>query len=152
MIFYTIYTSTPRIPMTKELLDQITATAIRNNKQKNITGMLLGIEGKYLQYLEGTEKNVVELFDKIKLDGRHHQVNQWVKGFTDKRIFSDWSMGSWMLNNEELMRLGSLKDLQSFLKSPESSSTPSGRFIQMMHDLLKTWIDHEPERVMRLKE
>lgn len=138
--------------MTIELLEDITSSAIRNNKKKGITGMLLGIEGKYLQYLEGAEKNVLEVFDKIKLDGRHHQVNQWVKGFTEKRIFSEWSMGSWMLNNEELMQLRSLKDLQSFLKNPSSSSSAPGKFIQMMHDLLQTWIDHEPERVVRLKE
>lgn len=149
MLFYTIYTSTPRMEMDSATLESITDTANKNNKRDGITGMLLGIEGKYLQYLEGDEEKVVSLFERIKSDGRHHQINQWVKGYIEKPIFGEWSMGSWMLHNEELEKLSALADIKKYLKS-SGSSTPTTRFIQMMNDLLQAWLAHEPERAARL--
>ena len=151
MIFYTIYTSRPRTPMTLDVLEDIRQASVRNNPSRNITGILLGIENRYLQYLEGDEDKVLELFEKIKADGRHYEVTQWVRGYTKKRIFSEWSMGSWMLSNKVLNSLSALKDLGNFIKDPMNESLQSARFIGMMQDLLKTWIAHEPERSSRLK-
>ena len=71
MVFYLIYTSTPRSPISREVLEEITAVSNKNNRRRGITGMLLGIENKFLQYLEGDEEEVMKLFEKIKSDPRH---------------------------------------------------------------------------------
>ncbi len=152
MIYYTIYTSTPRGEVTLDILNEIAQASHSYNSEYGITGMLLGIENKYLQYLEGDEKAVNELFPKIKQDPRHHQVSQWVKGFGGQRIFSEWSMGSWMLTNDQLKSLSALDDLASFLEAPSvvNGEVHSKKFMTMMHGLLKTWLAHEPERMKKL--
>ncbi|WP_420576531.1 BLUF domain-containing protein [Ekhidna sp.] len=152
MIFYTIYTSAPRDEMSREILDQISKESQSNNSNDGITGILLGIENKYLQYLEGDEKEVSALFEKIKKDPRHQNVTQWIKGYSNERVFSDWSMGSWMLSSKELAELNALDDLREFLDDPLNSELQSKKFIAMMQSLLKTWIAHEPERMKKMKD
>lgn len=152
MTYYTIYTSTPREKITIETLRDITHVSQKNNPARGITGILLGIENKFLQYLEGPEENVNELFDKIWKDPRHKNVTQWIKGYSNDRVFTDWSMGSWMLTNDELKELPALADLKKFLDDPINSELQSKKFITMMNDLLKTWIAHEPERLKKMKD
>ncbi|GAB4244327.1 MAG: hypothetical protein Tsb0034_22480 [Ekhidna sp.] len=151
MIFYTIYTSQPRSKITRELLDEVTSVSVENNKKKNVTGMLLGLENKFIQYLEGDEEEVKSLFETIRKDARHHDVYQWVSGFAESRVFSEWSMGSWLLSNEEMSALPALEDISTFL-GETGSSHQSSRFLQMMKDLLETWLMHEPERANRMKQ
>ncbi|MEM7297450.1 MAG: BLUF domain-containing protein [Bacteroidota bacterium] len=151
MVYYTIYTSRPRQPMSKKLLDEITEVSNKNNVPRNVTGMLLALENRYLQYLEGDELEVEELFEKIKNDGRHHEVMRWVKGFTSEPVFKGWSMGSWMLSNDEIESLTAVKDLKDFIDDPQNQTLQSTRFLNMMNELLQTWLAHEPERAARLK-
>lgn len=152
MTFYTIYTSTPRDKMTMEMLMDITRVSQKNNALKDITGILLGIENKFMQYLEGPEDHVNELFETIWKDPRHRNVTQWIKGYSNDRVFKDWSMGSWMLSNEELKKISALRDLKAFLDDPINSELQTKKFIKMMNDLLKTWIEHEPERLKKMKD
>lgn len=138
--------------MTPDVVEAITNTSIKNNLRDKITGMLLAIEGHYLQFLEGKEKEVLALLEKIKSDTRHKDLVVWVMGFQDHRIFTEWSMGSWMLSNEELTKLSALEDISAFIKNPENADMQSIKFLSMMSSLLKTWIAHEPERSKKLRE
>ncbi|MEP1034155.1 BLUF domain-containing protein [Ekhidna sp.] len=152
MTYFTIYTSTPREKLTLKTLMEITETSQKNNLKNNITGILLGIENKFMQYFEGSEENVNELFDKIWRDPRHKNVTQWIKGFTDARVFKEWSMGSWMLSNDELKTNPALADLKKFLDNPMNDELQVKKFMAMMNDLLKTWIAHEPERLKKIRD
>ncbi|WP_424962580.1 BLUF domain-containing protein [Ekhidna sp.] len=151
MIYYIIYTSTPNGNVTPEVLNDITQESIKWNSQQNITGMLLNVEDKYFQFLEGEEMQVRKLFDMIKGDSRHTNVTIRVQGYSNERVFTEWSMGSWMLTNKELIELSGLKDLKAYLDDPVNNSLQSKKFISMMSNLLQTWISHEPERAKRLK-
>ena len=152
MIFYLVYTSLPRAEMSPDLLDQIAQSSIERNSKKGITGILLGIEGRYLQYLEGDQGEVLNLFETLKQDGRHYEVHKWVQGNADKRIFSDWSMASWMLTNKEIEELKGVSEIRNFLENPKSNEYPSQRFIEMMKNLLDSWIAHESERSGKLRQ
>ncbi|MEQ8907024.1 BLUF domain-containing protein [Ekhidna sp.] len=145
MIYYIIYTSKPTGEITPETLKDITSVSEKNNPGKKITGMLLGVENKYLQYLEGPEENVNELFQKIWKDPRHQNVTQWIKGYSKERVFGRWSMGSWMLSYSELKKMPALADLKKFLDDPLNNDLQSKKFMSMMHDLLKMWIEEEAE-------
>lgn len=142
-MYYLIYTSLPRAEMSKEVLAEISETSAKNNKEKNITGMLLGIESRYLQYLEGDKNEVLKLFKRIKMDGRHHGIMKWDEGELASRIFGDWSMASWMLSSEELKDLPAIREMNDFLDNPEDKAATSGKFIEMMKNLLDTWIANE---------
>lgn len=151
MIYYTIYTSTPTDDISKEVVDTITNESIRWNKNHGITGILLCMEDRYFQFLEGEEQDVVEVFDMIKGDKRHKEVTQRIKGFADERVFSDWSMGSWMLSNDDINNLTAIKDLSEYLNDPNKFNLQS-KFVSMMKNILETWLAHEPERAKRLKQ
>ena len=151
MIFYIIYTSTPSGSVTPEILNDITKKSIEWNSAQGITGMLLNVEDKYFQFLEGEESAVRKLFEMIKGDARHANVTLRIQGYSNERVFSEWSMGSWMLSNKELAELSALNDLKAFLEDPVNSSLQSKKFVAMMSNLLQTWIAHEPERAKKLK-
>ncbi|MEM6735235.1 MAG: BLUF domain-containing protein [Bacteroidota bacterium] len=152
MIFYTIYTSTPIGKVTKEIVDKITEESIKWNSLHGITGMLLCLEDRYFQFLEGEEEDVKEVFEMIKGDPRHNNVTPRIKGYSNERVFSEWSMGSWMLSNEKLQSLSALEDLNEYLQDPVNINLQSKKFVTMMNNILQIWLAHEPERAKRLSK
>ncbi len=56
----------------KDLLDKWK----KKNNSKNMKGILLYSEGNFFQVLEGEKGNLIELFEVIKNDERHHAVIQ----------------------------------------------------------------------------
>jgi len=151
MIFYKIYTSIPTVTPTRDIIDKITEESIVWNSAHGITGILLCLEDRYFQFLEGEEEQVLNIFNKIKTDPRHKELYVRIKGFEKERIFREWSMGSWMLNNEELNSLSALGDLNAYMKDSGSTVYSPKKFVSMMQNILDTWIAHEPERSKRLR-
>lgn len=62
------------------------------NSEQGITGCLLFHEGEFLQYLEGNQIRVLRLFDKIKSDPRHTDMELISHGERPQRWFKDWEM------------------------------------------------------------
>ncbi len=151
MVYYTIYTSTSNSEITSFLMDQITIKSQEYNSSKGITGMLIGYENKFLQYLEGDRKEVIKLMDSIKRDPRHRDVREWVSSTYKNRIFAEWTMGSWMLSSNKIAKLSALQDLKNFLNNPDKKAVESWKFLTMMHNLLESWITVEPEQSEQLK-
>ncbi|WP_178988705.1 BLUF domain-containing protein [Winogradskyella schleiferi] len=75
-----------------EDLDNILVRANEVNKINDITGCLIFLNGAFVQILEGGQKEVNTVFEKIKLDSRHHSVELLWENQYDKRHFSDWNM------------------------------------------------------------
>ncbi|MFD0794018.1 BLUF domain-containing protein [Mucilaginibacter litoreus] len=94
---------------TQQHLDDILKISVDNNKQKNITGMLLYVSeknetqnGRFIQVLEGEEKVVRESFEKIRMDVRHTSVVELFTYSINDRNFPDWSMGYKRIESEDL--------------------------------------------------
>jgi len=138
-MYYLVYTRRPKQIVTRELLEEITSRSLQNNKLQNITGILLGLSNRFIQYLEGDENHVKKLVARIRKDPRHFEMNVWVQGYYDERVFKDWSMGSSLLKVDELRTLPAMTDIQNFLRDPRSNREESKRFISMMNDLLISW-------------
>ncbi len=62
------------------------------NSANNISGCLIYYEGEFIQYLEGNQVKVLQLFDKISLDKRHTKVELLSYGLIENREFKNWSM------------------------------------------------------------
>ena len=92
-MFHLIYLSSARHEMSESSLKDLLSVARRNNRAAGVTGMLLYLDGNFIQYLEGDEPAVREIFGKIKADPRHHTVIVVEEGETDHRLFDDWAMG-----------------------------------------------------------
>ena len=62
------------------------------NGKNDITGCLLYYNHQFVQYLEGDSVKVLALFEKIKRDSRHKNVQLLFSGHTYSREFEDWTM------------------------------------------------------------
>jgi hypothetical protein len=89
-VFRLVYVSLPTEP--KLLVDayNIQNVAQRNNEKLEVIGMLIYDNGRFMQFLEGSKRNVKKIFSKIELDSRHHHVDVISQNYIPQRQFSDW--------------------------------------------------------------
>lgn len=76
-------------------LDELLAiqdVSIRNNARNNITGILLYTEGRFVQFLEGEQSAVRELYETIRQDDRHKQVRLLYHRPAGERLFEQWHL------------------------------------------------------------
>jgi hypothetical protein len=88
-----------------ELLPSILEASVRNNKRRDITGMMLYSDGSVLQVLEGERSIVMETFRAIESDGRHSGIFILIEQEIAARHFASWSMGFRHLSAADLERL-----------------------------------------------
>src|SRR5580698_9924282 len=73
-------------------LNAILESARRNNPARGITGLLLYIDGGFLQVLEGEDGAVAEIYARICADQRHWNTRTLLDRQAP-RAFGQWSMG-----------------------------------------------------------
>ncbi|WP_310381268.1 BLUF domain-containing protein [Flavobacterium sp.] len=100
-----------------KLLDEVEINSLlvkahHYNFEKGITGVLLYLEGDFLQVLEGKKADVVILFDKIKKDSRHQLIITIFEQKISKRQFPDWTMGFHSSTYEKLRRIKGLETIE----------------------------------------
>lgn len=106
-----IYLSSAVNPMNDFELDELLLKAKNNNLRNNISGILLHIDGDFLQVLEGEKQNVIALFEKIKHDPRHQSILTVIEGKIQNRQFKDWSMG---YKSTKYHEINEIEDLENF--------------------------------------
>ena len=74
-------------------MTDILVTSRSNNAKNSVTGMLVRSDSAFLQYIEGSEDTIDNLFRTIQRDDRHHSVKTISEGLIDDRVFFDWEMG-----------------------------------------------------------
>ncbi|MGB3466211.1 MAG: BLUF domain-containing protein [Cyclobacteriaceae bacterium] len=88
-----IYMSQAVKPMSVQELTRIITYSRTHNESKDITGVLLYLNDKFFQILEGDSVEVTGLYSRIQQDKRHHSVTLLLSDTVDERIFNNWSMG-----------------------------------------------------------
>ena len=101
MNYYLIYVSSSVGLMDSEGLYSLLEQSREKNQALGITGMLLYKEGNFIQLIEGEKAKVIELFNTIKMDDRHKNVIALIERSSKKRIFPDWSMGFYHVEDQE---------------------------------------------------
>jgi hypothetical protein len=130
-----IYVSKAVRPMASTDLLQLLVKAKASNDILRITGMLLYIEGKFLntiegrfiQVIEGRQQDINVTFNKIKTDPRHTNVSMLNLSTISKRNFKDWSMGfkSIQLNDfKQALGYFDLDDTDHLKSNPKSFNVP----------------------------
>ncbi|MFO1247604.1 MAG: BLUF domain-containing protein [Alphaproteobacteria bacterium] len=74
------------------MLDEILAVSRHNNAEAGITGMLLYLEGGFMQVLEGEDAAVTQTYTRICRDKRHWNTMVLLDRQAP-RAFGEWSMG-----------------------------------------------------------
>lgn len=64
-----------------------------NNRRNGISGFLLYQDMSFIQLIEGPDRNVYKLWERIRLDKRHTAVTLILLQNIEQRIFQNWSMG-----------------------------------------------------------
>ena len=92
-LFRLMYVSSGVRLFSDKELGELLAVARRNNAQLGISGMLLYLDGNFLQVLEGNESDVRRLLATIDKDVRHRGLIVLISQSIETRAFPDWSMG-----------------------------------------------------------
>lgn len=109
------------------------------NEKLGITGCLLFYEGDFIQYLEGNQIKVLELYDEIKKDERHRDIELISYAEREGREFERWDMAyeDFLGDNDQITFLKLL--IGSYFEDAEDTSAPhpaSMPFWQTVNKLL----------------
>ena len=74
MLSHLVYVSTACEPIGDEELAELLEQTRAQNERQSITGMLLYKDGRFIRLLEGQEDDVQDIFEKIRRDERHYNV------------------------------------------------------------------------------
>lgn len=96
-----VYTSVRNENCDDAEIQKILEACQRNNPSKDITGVLLHSENRFIQYLEGP-KEIIKLYDMIKGDARHSKVVMLNYGPLKERNFPAWHMGFKSLSSDKI--------------------------------------------------
>ncbi|HSP12761.1 MAG TPA: BLUF domain-containing protein [Salegentibacter sp.] len=110
MFKYLSYVSHQSHSLTDAALEKILSRARLKNEAEGITGMLICYEGLFIQFLEGEEEKINELFDKITSDQRHNQILILDDGYSETRKFGDWSMAFEKLDHKKAEKIIGFKE------------------------------------------
>lgn len=97
-----IYISQSVRYFSKAELEELAEKARTKNNNKEITGMLLYIDGEFMQLLEGPRTKVRGLMRYIEKDSRHHSIRIIKENPIKERQFKDWNMASQMVTGSYL--------------------------------------------------
>ena len=140
-MYYLIYTSHASKPYNQDELQELLIECRINNKPKKVTGMLVYLQGKFIQVLEGEQQQVTEIYESIILDPRHKKVTKVMEGVSQERIFKDWSMGFKKLSDSEFEELSGYKDPEEFLQGTQVNDDSPTALIFLSLFFKKNYVD-----------
>lgn len=88
-----IYTSRPTARVTTEMLLELLQKSQEKNPTLDISGLLVYHNGRFMQLLEGRRDDVQALFEVIREDPRHADVQIMLEKRATERCMHSWVMG-----------------------------------------------------------
>jgi hypothetical protein len=128
-MYHLVYISHATTPFSEEELISLLHDCRKMNKVKDITGMLIYLQNRFIQVLEGDSSTIKRLYNKIERDPRHKKVSTLLEGELDERIFKDWSMGFKSLSLIDYNELNGFQDIDSFFTTQTISNESSAVLI-----------------------
>lgn len=140
-IYKLAYLSQATKKMSEDDLTEILSKSHRNNRWRNVTGILLYghvyDRGLFLQLLEGRKAEVEALYEKIKRDKRHDRCEICLIENSTERYFPDWTMGYRRLNQD--VADAHLDGFSTVLESDQSAATKFDRFSDGFRSLFEAF-------------
>jgi hypothetical protein len=99
-----IYSSIASGEVNFDTVGEILTHAVKRNKEKSITGMMIYDGHSFIQCIEGDDLVIDELWEKLNIDPRHHALHINGEEHDEKRLFSNWNMG-YMNNSHEIQEM-----------------------------------------------
>ena len=102
MPYQIMYSSQATKPMTITGLEEILDDARTGNQARNVTGVLVYVDGVFFQIIEGDKDIVRKLMANIASDSRHRSVKVFYEAEVDVQAFESWSMAYLSATAEEM--------------------------------------------------
>ena len=111
-----------------EDISAILEVSRQRNRQDDVTGLLLHLQGVFAQVLEGKPEILEAVLGRIKKDNRHDHITILTDEIVDHKVFTEWSMAYVDTNVSNLMAiagLGGVEDaMEAFASSAPNTSPP----------------------------
>lgn len=92
-IYQLIYKSRATDKITQDTLLKILKKAQENNERFQLSGFLIFKNNEFIQLLEGAKENVLTIFNTIKEDSRHSDIEILLETNSKERAMAAWVMG-----------------------------------------------------------
>lgn len=135
--FVSYISSQSRI-MSKKSIEDFLFEVREKNKQLAITGILLLIQGKFVQYIEGPAEEIDRVYESINQDKRHTDLILLDSGELNERQFEDWAMAYKEVENKQIKAIVGKENLnleEIFLKGKDLKNHP---VLTVLYDFVKT--------------
>ena len=134
-VFYLIYTSkiTLQASLHTMTLPDIYRQSVARNTQANVNSVLFLKQGNFLQYMEGSERTITQLFDKIKADKRHKNIHVIEQGQAPNRLFGHWKMHC--INLDNVNDMDDVDDISPLLDYFETAQFDSASVPRLLADV-----------------
>jgi hypothetical protein len=102
-LYEILYVSTlaPEAPLS--VVSDIASRARLGNAERDITGLLIFDGMRFCQYLEGGQKQVLALLERIRQDTRHFNLQVLHHGELAARRFRRFSLGYCMVEDDDVL-------------------------------------------------
>lgn len=110
-----VYFSKGRDNLDRNQIDEIVAVSNRNNAAAGLTGLLLYLEGVFVQVLEGPEDQVRALLSRLRSDNRHSDIHIVYEEEAENRYFDTWSMAYLETDLDDLLETADLPSPEAAL-------------------------------------
>lgn len=137
MFKYLAYVSRQSHVITNKSLKELLSKSRINNSATAVTGILIYFRGNFIQYIEGEEETIDQLYEKIAKDKRHHDLTELDSGFNKERAFSDWSMAFKKLQKDEVSVILGYKDLKRKKLFNEESKLEDYSALRLLKNYIK---------------
>jgi len=116
---YTICYISKAAPELKEQdIEELFSYTSKANNKNGVSGILLHSLDNFFQVLEGNEKHLLQLFERIKVDPRHGEMYEVYNKRTTHPVFENYRSTFDIVKNSE-----DLKTLIAYLNVDKSNST-----------------------------
>jgi Sensors of blue-light using FAD len=109
----------------------------RRNQARGITGVLVLVEGVFVQILEGEKERVLRLLQSLERDPRHRQLKVFHRQETDGRTFSSWNMAYLSPSAEEVSAWAELEGAMTIHEVVASLESDPARLQSFVGHLLR---------------
>lgn len=132
-MFCLVYRSLVSSQLKPHEINDLLENARIYNAKNDITGCLFLHQGKFLQYIEGDQDRILNLYNKIAMDKRHTEVTLLAYDFILERVFEDWKMHyeDFERKNERLEHLEMMLTL--FSENPRTSLSSNRTSMAFWH-------------------
>ena len=136
MLFRLIYSSEAAPGLAAAEFEAMLAESRIRNRAHGITGVLVFVEGAFLQILEGEKDDVLDLMQRIERDPRHSGIKVFYKQEVDERAFASWNMAYLSPSVEEVSKWAELESATTIGNVLASVESNPGRLPTMVVNIL----------------